>query len=154
MSRIQKLLSAWNSIDWGINSNLVRYWQGMSGRIYLPHVFWVQCFHLLPGKLFQSEKFEKEWNRLRTNTDQTALHAYHGESYHLFFYFQDPMDFCLSARDSGPCNNFEKRYGYDANTDTCVEYQYGGCEGTLNNFHSLQRCTEICCKEYKRRHRL
>ncbi|KAF1747273.1 hypothetical protein GCK72_023735 [Caenorhabditis remanei] len=67
---------------------------------------------------------------------------------------QDPMDFCLSARDSGPCNNFEKRYGYDANTDTCVEYQYGGCEGTLNNFHSLQRCTEICCKEYKRRHRL
>ncbi|CAI5455500.1 unnamed protein product [Caenorhabditis angaria] len=66
---------------------------------------------------------------------------------------QDPMDFCLSARETGPCDSYEKRYGYDANTDTCVEYKYGGCEGTLNNFHSLQRCTEICCKEYKRRHR-
>ncbi|CAD6185288.1 unnamed protein product [Caenorhabditis auriculariae] len=67
---------------------------------------------------------------------------------------QDPMDFCLSPRDPGPCNSYEKRYGYNPASDTCMEYQYGGCEGTLNNFHSLQRCTEICCKEYKRKHKL
>lgn len=65
---------------------------------------------------------------------------------------QDPMDFCLSPRDPGPCTSFEPRFGYDPATDTCIEYKYGGCEGTLNNFKSLQRCTEICCKEYKKRH--
>ncbi|KIH66404.1 Kunitz/Bovine pancreatic trypsin inhibitor domain protein [Ancylostoma duodenale] len=64
---------------------------------------------------------------------------------------QDPVDFCSAPRDPGPCTNYETRYGYNAATDTCVEYQYGGCDGTLNNFHSLQRCTEICCKEYKRK---
>lgn len=61
------------------------------------------------------------------------------------------MDFCSAPRDPGPCTNYETRYGYNAATDTCVEYQYGGCDGTLNNFRSLQRCTEICCKEYKRK---
>uniref|UniRef100_A0A1I7WPV5 Kunitz/Bovine pancreatic trypsin inhibitor domain protein n=1 Tax=Heterorhabditis bacteriophora TaxID=37862 RepID=A0A1I7WPV5_HETBA len=65
---------------------------------------------------------------------------------------QDPMDFCLSPRDPGPCNDMETRYGYNHLTDTCIEYEYGGCDGTLNNFRSLQRCTEICCKEYKRKH--
>ncbi|WKY14428.1 hypothetical protein Q1695_000179 [Nippostrongylus brasiliensis] len=64
---------------------------------------------------------------------------------------QDPVDFCSAPRDPGPCTNYETRYGYNPATDTCVEYQYGGCDGTLNNFHSLQRCTEICCKEYKRK---
>ncbi|CAJ0928025.1 unnamed protein product, partial [Mesorhabditis belari] len=66
---------------------------------------------------------------------------------------EDPMDFCLTSRDPGPCNGKEKRFGYHPESDTCVEYEYGGCLGTLNNFKSLQRCTEICCKEYKRKHR-
>uniref|UniRef100_A0A158R566 Kunitz/Bovine pancreatic trypsin inhibitor domain protein n=1 Tax=Syphacia muris TaxID=451379 RepID=A0A158R566_9BILA len=64
---------------------------------------------------------------------------------------QDPADFCLQPRDPGPCVDFEKRYGYHPLSDTCVEYEYGGCGGTLNNFKSLQRCTEICCKEYKKK---
>ncbi|VDP26201.1 unnamed protein product [Heligmosomoides polygyrus] len=64
---------------------------------------------------------------------------------------QDPVDFCSAPRDPGPCTDFETRYGYNSASDTCVEYQYGGCDGTLNNFRSLQRCTEICCKEYKRK---
>ncbi|CAJ0610218.1 unnamed protein product [Cylicocyclus nassatus] len=64
---------------------------------------------------------------------------------------QDPVDFCSAPRDPGPCTDYETRYGYNPATDTCVEYEYGGCDGTLNNFRSLQRCTEICCKEYKRK---
>ncbi|KAK0400688.1 hypothetical protein QR680_015397 [Steinernema hermaphroditum] len=64
---------------------------------------------------------------------------------------EDPTDFCLQTRDPGPCTNFETRYGYHPLTDTCVEYDYGGCEGTLNNFRSLERCTEICCKDYKKK---
>uniref|UniRef100_A0AC34R4Z1 BPTI/Kunitz inhibitor domain-containing protein n=1 Tax=Panagrolaimus sp. JU765 TaxID=591449 RepID=A0AC34R4Z1_9BILA len=62
---------------------------------------------------------------------------------------EDPTDFCLQPRDPGPCQNMETRYGYHPLTDSCVPYQYGGCDGTLNNFKTLERCTEICCKEYK-----
>lgn len=62
---------------------------------------------------------------------------------------EDPSNFCLQPRETGPCNAFETRYGYHPLTDSCVPYQYGGCDGTLNNFKTLERCTEICCKEYK-----
>ncbi|VDK27475.1 unnamed protein product [Anisakis simplex] len=36
------------------------------------------------------------------------------------------MDFCLQPRDPGPCNKTEKRFGYNPESDTCVEYEYGG----------------------------
>ncbi|MCP9257748.1 Kunitz/Bovine pancreatic trypsin inhibitor domain protein [Dirofilaria immitis] len=60
---------------------------------------------------------------------------------------QDPANFCLQPMDSGrQCKEFETRYGYDPELDDCVYYQYGGCGGTLNNFETLEKCTEICCK--------
>ncbi|VDM51707.1 unnamed protein product [Angiostrongylus costaricensis] len=65
---------------------------------------------------------------------------------------QDPVIFCTAPLDPGPCTDFEIRYGYNPTSDSCDEYKYGGCDGTLNNFFSRQRCTEICCKEYRRKH--
>uniref|UniRef100_A0A0K0F0T5 Kunitz/Bovine pancreatic trypsin inhibitor domain protein n=1 Tax=Strongyloides venezuelensis TaxID=75913 RepID=A0A0K0F0T5_STRVS len=59
---------------------------------------------------------------------------------------EDPSYFCNEERDHGPCDGNEIRYGYNSETDTCIEYKFGGCGGTLNNFISLQRCTEVCCK--------
>uniref|UniRef100_A0A1I8EYP9 BPTI/Kunitz inhibitor domain-containing protein n=2 Tax=Wuchereria bancrofti TaxID=6293 RepID=A0A1I8EYP9_WUCBA len=60
---------------------------------------------------------------------------------------QDPANFCLQPIDPGrQCKEFETRYGYDPELDDCVYYQYGGCGGTLNNFETLEKCTEICCK--------
>ncbi|VIO87999.1 Uncharacterized protein BM_BM2587 [Brugia malayi] len=60
---------------------------------------------------------------------------------------QDPANFCLQPMDPGrQCKEFETRYGYDPELDDCVYYQYGGCGGTLNNFETLEKCTEICCK--------
>ncbi|CAG9538154.1 unnamed protein product [Cercopithifilaria johnstoni] len=60
---------------------------------------------------------------------------------------QDPANFCLQPMDAGrQCKEFETRYGYDPELDDCVYYQYGGCGGTLNNFETLEKCTEICCK--------
>uniref|UniRef100_A0A2K6VXR9 BPTI/Kunitz inhibitor domain-containing protein n=2 Tax=Onchocerca TaxID=6281 RepID=A0A2K6VXR9_ONCVO len=60
---------------------------------------------------------------------------------------QDPANFCLQPMDPGrKCKEFETRYGYDPELDDCVYYQYGGCDGTLNNFETLEKCTEICCK--------
>ncbi|VDD94598.1 unnamed protein product [Enterobius vermicularis] len=81
----------------------------------------------------------------------TGFICHMSAEYNVSICCQDPADFCLQPRDPGPCLNFQKRYGYHPLSDTCVEYDYGGCDGTLNNFKSLQRCTEICCKEYKRR---
>ncbi|CEF61058.1 Sulphate anion transporter family and Proteinase inhibitor I2, Kunitz metazoa domain and STAS domain and Cysteine-rich repeat and Sulphate transporter domain and Lustrin, cysteine-rich repeated domain-containing protein [Strongyloides ratti] len=62
---------------------------------------------------------------------------------------EDPVYFCNEKRDHGPCDGNEIRYGYDSETDTCIEYEFGGCGGTLNNFLSLKRCTEVCCKNTK-----
>uniref|UniRef100_A0A0K0ECY7 STAS domain-containing protein n=1 Tax=Strongyloides stercoralis TaxID=6248 RepID=A0A0K0ECY7_STRER len=62
---------------------------------------------------------------------------------------EDPSYFCNEKRDHGPCDGNEIRYGYDSETDTCIEYEFGGCGGTLNNFLSLKRCTEVCCKNTK-----
>uniref|UniRef100_A0A0R3RG30 Kunitz/Bovine pancreatic trypsin inhibitor domain protein n=1 Tax=Elaeophora elaphi TaxID=1147741 RepID=A0A0R3RG30_9BILA len=60
---------------------------------------------------------------------------------------QDPANFCLQPMDAGQkCKDFEMRYGYDPELDDCVYYQYGGCGGTLNNFKTLEKCTEVCCK--------
>uniref|UniRef100_A0A914GYS8 BPTI/Kunitz inhibitor domain-containing protein n=1 Tax=Globodera rostochiensis TaxID=31243 RepID=A0A914GYS8_GLORO len=63
---------------------------------------------------------------------------------------ENPAHFCLQAREHGPCNAQEVRYGYNPLTDTCVQYRYGGCGGTLNQFDSIERCTQICCRQYRR----
>ncbi|CAD5230095.1 unnamed protein product [Bursaphelenchus okinawaensis] len=62
---------------------------------------------------------------------------------------ENPANFCTAPRDPGHCNGTEIRYGYNALTDTCVEYKYSGCGGTLNNFKTMEQCTQICCKEYR-----
>ncbi|KAI6205213.1 hypothetical protein M3Y94_00767400 [Aphelenchoides besseyi] len=66
---------------------------------------------------------------------------------------ENPANFCTQPRDPGNCNKTEIRYGYNALTDTCVEYKYSGCGGSLNNFKTMERCTQICCKEYRRKAR-
>ncbi|KAL3098073.1 hypothetical protein niasHT_027618 [Heterodera trifolii] len=64
---------------------------------------------------------------------------------------ENPAHFCLQSRERGPCGARELRYGYNPLTDTCVQFHYGGCGGTLNNFESIDRCREICCRQYQRR---
>jgi len=56
----------------------------------------------------------------------------------------------LQPREPGNCDGEESRYGYNPLTDTCVAYNYTGCGGTLNNFRSKEKCTEICCREYRK----
>lgn len=63
-------------------------------------------------------------------------------------YFSE--SFCKLSPDPGPCNKFIPRFAYDLKLNTCEPFQYGGCEGNLNNFNSLESCTEICCNEFKR----
>jgi len=62
---------------------------------------------------------------------------------------ENPTNFCLQAREPGHCSGEERRFGYNPLTDTCVDYTYSGCGGTLNNFKTLEKCTEICCREFR-----
>lgn len=62
---------------------------------------------------------------------------------------ENPAKFCLEPREFGTCNGTEIRYGYNSLTDSCVEYKYSGCGGTLNRFDSLEKCSSICCREFK-----
>uniref|UniRef100_A0AC34F1S9 BPTI/Kunitz inhibitor domain-containing protein n=1 Tax=Panagrolaimus sp. ES5 TaxID=591445 RepID=A0AC34F1S9_9BILA len=55
----------------------------------------------------------------------------------------DPAAFCLLPREIGPCRGAEKRYFYNRQTGICEKF--GGCLGNLNNFESLESCTEVCC---------
>ncbi|CAD6186620.1 unnamed protein product [Caenorhabditis auriculariae] len=60
-------------------------------------------------------------------------------------YLEFAASFCLMRADPGPCGRKIKRYSYDRRTGTCKKFIFGGCQGNLNNFESLEKCTEICC---------
>ena len=38
------------------------------------------------------------------------------------------------------------RYFYNSSIDDCSSFNYGGCDGNENNFHSLFACRAICQK--------
>ncbi|ETN75126.1 Kunitz/Bovine pancreatic trypsin inhibitor domain protein [Necator americanus] len=39
-------------------------------------------------------------------------------------------DICNMKEDSGPCNALQKRWRWDFEEGQCVEFKYGGCEGS------------------------
>ncbi|KAM5146135.1 kunitz-type protease inhibitor 2 [Mantella aurantiaca] len=53
-------------------------------------------------------------------------------------------DFCLPKGETGPCRAYFKRWLYDAETETCVEFTYGGCPVNLNNHAGEDECMEKC----------
>ncbi|CAX65088.2 BPTI/Kunitz inhibitor domain-containing protein [Caenorhabditis elegans] len=57
----------------------------------------------------------------------------------------DPASFCLVRADPGPCNREIPRWAYDKASGSCKKFIFGGCQGNLNNFDTVQKCTEICC---------
>uniref|UniRef100_A0A1I7XKE8 BPTI/Kunitz inhibitor domain-containing protein n=1 Tax=Heterorhabditis bacteriophora TaxID=37862 RepID=A0A1I7XKE8_HETBA len=59
--------------------------------------------------------------------------------------FTVSASFCLMPKDFGPCNGNHTRYAYDKDARICKKFMFGGCQGNLNNFESLEKCTEICC---------
>ncbi|XP_073822529.1 chymotrypsin inhibitor SCI-III-like [Musca autumnalis] len=44
------------------------------------------------------------------------------------------------------CLGFMKSWSYNAETNECVEFIYGGCMGNDNRFESKEQC-ELKCKE-------
>jgi len=58
---------------------------------------------------------------------------------------QDPR--CALVMDEGPCKAQLYRYFYNAETDSCSVFIYGGCRGNANNFEGAEECTEACGTE-------
>ncbi|XP_070378510.1 papilin-like isoform X2 [Dermacentor albipictus] len=50
-------------------------------------------------------------------------------------------------RDRGPCRASITRYYFDTRTGTCEEFTYGGCEGNLNNFETVEECKASCAPQ-------
>ncbi|KAF8567654.1 hypothetical protein P879_07395 [Paragonimus westermani] len=51
---------------------------------------------------------------------------------------------CLLPIEPGPCLAFFRRFAYDADSEQCIEFIYGGCGGNKNKFASLEECESQC----------
>ncbi|KAK8759647.1 hypothetical protein V5799_002722, partial [Amblyomma americanum] len=51
---------------------------------------------------------------------------------------------CLELRYPGSCKGYFPRYYFNKNTNTCLQFIYGGCQGNGNNFETLQECQSRC----------
>lgn len=52
-------------------------------------------------------------------------------------------DVCQLPGVVGPCEAYIPRFYYNAVTDQCESFIYGGCDGNANNFQTLEEC-EAC----------
>lgn len=53
-------------------------------------------------------------------------------------------DLCSLPPVSGNCDAAFPRFYFDADTGTCQQFIYGGCEGNENNFQSHSECYAAC----------
>lgn len=53
-------------------------------------------------------------------------------------------DICSQPKEVGKCRALSWRVYYDAETQTCKEFGYGGCGGNDNNFNSAVACVRTC----------
>jgi len=51
---------------------------------------------------------------------------------------------CRLPKDVGPCKAAMLRYFYNADTGSCEQFTYGGCQGNANNFETIEACREAC----------
>ncbi|XP_037777653.1 uncharacterized protein LOC119574483 [Penaeus monodon] len=54
---------------------------------------------------------------------------------------------CLQPQEAGPCRASFLVWAYDAASETCVTFIYGGCKGNDNNFMTEQQCLAACPDE-------
>lgn len=51
---------------------------------------------------------------------------------------------CLEPRTAGRCKARFAVFGFDPLKGQCVQYFYGGCEGSGNRFDTIEACNEAC----------
>ncbi|KAG9336545.1 hypothetical protein JZ751_002892 [Albula glossodonta] len=57
---------------------------------------------------------------------------------------EQSQDHCLAPKKVGPCRGSFQRWHYNAVTEQCEEFTFGGCKENLNNYLSLKECTKAC----------
>ncbi|XP_070378535.1 BPTI/Kunitz domain-containing protein-like, partial [Dermacentor albipictus] len=57
-----------------------------------------------------------------------------------------PRPFCYLPKKRGPCFSHYRRYFYNAASETCEAFYYGGCAGNDNNFRAFEECMRMCSK--------
>jgi hypothetical protein len=56
------------------------------------------------------------------------------------------VDRCSQPVETGHCRAMFPRYAFNATSQRCEEFVYGGCSGNDNNFDSLEECQDECQK--------
>uniref|UniRef100_A0A158R5U1 Papilin n=1 Tax=Syphacia muris TaxID=451379 RepID=A0A158R5U1_9BILA len=56
---------------------------------------------------------------------------------------------CMLPKEVGRCRASFIQYYYDKESNQCVEFIYGGCEGNQNRFNTREECQEVCLPEPK-----
>lgn len=54
---------------------------------------------------------------------------------------------CALPSELGPCRARFDRFYYDAGSNSCKKFTFGGCEGNENNFQAKSDCQELCVNE-------
>ena len=54
---------------------------------------------------------------------------------------------CELEIESGSCEAYVPKFGFDKSSGKCKEFIYGGCEGNANHFESKLEC-EITCQDF------
>nr|B2BS84.1 RecName: Full=Putative Kunitz-type serine protease inhibitor; Flags: Precursor [Austrelaps labialis]ABW90603.1 putative Kunitz-type proteinase inhibitor [Austrelaps labialis] len=59
---------------------------------------------------------------------------------------ESPPGRCHSPKTVGPCRASFHRWRYNATSQMCQEFIFGGCKGNANNFVSKQDCFQTCIR--------
>ncbi|XP_048017168.1 kunitz-type protease inhibitor 2 [Megalobrama amblycephala] len=51
---------------------------------------------------------------------------------------------CAVPSDTGPCRALFRMYYFEASSQSCKEFIYGGCQGNLNRYGTKEECMSAC----------
>ncbi|MEQ2236830.1 hypothetical protein ILYODFUR_016639 [Ilyodon furcidens] len=57
---------------------------------------------------------------------------------------QRPKTGCRQTLDPGPCHDYVMKWYYDATSNSCSQFWFGGCQGNQNRFDTEKTCRETC----------